>query len=463
MRILIIGAGPCGLGAAYRLQELGFDNFAIYDRNSYVGGLATSFRDEKGFTWDLAVHVAHSHYEYVDRLMDALLPDGFFHHERKSWVREYGAFIPYPFQNNIRHLPPRERQECVDGLLALRDAKEPPAPIRNFRDWILATSGAGIAKHFMIPYNRKIWTVDPSEMNHTWLGDRVPKVDVERVLRNIAEGRDDVAWGPNHTFQFPKTGGTGAIWNALAARIPADRIHLSTSLVALDPTKRIAKFSNGVEEHYDHLISTMPLTKLTELCGIAPLHQRALQLRHTHVDVVGVAPNEPIPDTLADKTWIYCPEDKAAFYRVTPFSIFSPAHTPDPAKWCSFLCEISSTPGAHKTDHQLIDSTLDGMRQIGLMDIDRNRAHFHLMKADYGYPIPTVDRDAILADVMPELERMNILSRGRFGGWKYEVANMDHALMQGVEAADRILRGAPEETYPNPNLVNAGKRPNRAI
>lgn len=461
MRIIIIGAGPCGLGAAYRLHELGFDNFAVYDRHDYVGGLATSFHDEKGFTWDLAVHVAHSHYEYVDRLMESLLPDGFYHHERKSWVREYGAFVPYPFQNNVRHLPPRERQECVDGLLALRDRKGPPPDIRNFRDWILATAGAGIAKHFMIPYNRKIWTVDPSEMSHTWLGDRVPKVDVERVLRNIAEGRDDVAWGPNHTFQFPKTGGTGAIWNALAARIPSDRIHLSTPLVSLDPKRRVATFAGGIEEPYDHLISTIPIVTLTRLAGLDDIHQRASRLRHTHVDVVGVAPNEPIPAPLSDKTWIYCPEDKAIFYRVTPFSIFSPAHTPDPSKWCSFLCEISSPHGRRMTDDQLIAATLDGMRDIGLMDIRREHAHFHLMKAEFGYPIPTVDRDAILADIMPALERLNILSRGRFGGWKYEVANMDHSLMQGVEAADRILRGTREETFPNPNLVNAGKRPMR--
>ena len=255
MRIIIIGAGPTGLGAAYRLQELGHRDFRVYDALPYVGGLATSFHDEQGFTWDLAVHVAHSHYHYIDRLMESLLPDGFYHHQRKSWVREYGAWIPYPFQYNIRHLPPAARAECVQGLKSLQG--QAAAPVRNFREWIMASAGEGIARHFMLPYNRKIWTVDPSEMNAHWIGDRVPATDLERVVRNIEQQKDDVSWGPNSTFQFPKTGGTGAIWNALAARLPADAIRLSTRLTKLDVQRREATFSDGSVERYDHLISTI--------------------------------------------------------------------------------------------------------------------------------------------------------------------------------------------------------------
>jgi protoporphyrinogen oxidase len=61
-RFVILGAGPTGLGAGYRLKELGRRNFTLYDRNPYVGGLAHSFTDEKGFTWDIGGHVMFSHY-----------------------------------------------------------------------------------------------------------------------------------------------------------------------------------------------------------------------------------------------------------------------------------------------------------------------------------------------------------------------------------------------------------------
>lgn len=456
MRILIIGAGPTGLGAAYRLHELGHANFCVYEAQPYVGGLATSFLDERGFTWDFAVHVAHSHYHYVDNLMNALLPDGFYHHTRKSWVREYGAWIPYPFQYNVRHLPQVQRDECVKGLEALSQPSK--GEIRNFKDWILATSGVGIAKHFMLPYNRKIWTVDPSEMNAHWIGDRVPATDLARVVRNIEEQRDDVSWGPNSTFQFPKEGGTGAIWNALSSKLPENSVQLSRKLIALDTRSRTASFSDGSTDHYDHLISTIPLVKLTELVGSDHLHRRASGLRHSIVHVVGVAPHFPIPLELEDKTWIYTPEEICPFYRVTPFSIFSPAHTPDPNKFCSFLCEISRKQGDTADTRSLVDPTLEGLRSIGLVDVNPDNAHFHLMRTDYGYPIPTLDRDKILNEVLPELEALNIRSRGRFGGWKYEVANMDHSIMQGVEAVNAILHGEPEVTLASPNLVNTGKR-----
>ena len=63
-KLLILGAGPTGLGAAYRLQELGHTNFHIYERESHVGGLATLYVDSQGFTWDIGGHVQFSHYHY---------------------------------------------------------------------------------------------------------------------------------------------------------------------------------------------------------------------------------------------------------------------------------------------------------------------------------------------------------------------------------------------------------------
>ena len=456
-KILIIGAGPTGLGAAHRLLEKGFTNFTVYDRNPYVGGLATSFKDEKGFTWDFAVHVAHSHYHYIDQLMNDLLPKGFYYHERRSWVREYDAWIPYPFQNNIRHLPPSAREDCLAGLRALADRDNTTKPI-NFEEWILAGFGEGIAKHFMLPYNRKIWSTDPRDMGYQWIGDRVPTIDLARIERNIAEGIDDVAWGPNHVFQFPKKGGTGAIWKKLAERIPDDKIKLSTALTTLDTRHRVATFSDGTKEKYDAIISTMPLVRLAEFTEDGPVIDRARELRYTHVQVVGVAPSQPIPDQLRDKTWIYCPEDKCVFYRVTPFSTFSPDHVPDPENQCSFLCEISypGTTRAEKRD--MVPATLQGLRDIGLIDVDPATTHIYNMWAEFGYPVPTVDRDEILNDVQPALEDMRLFSRGRFGGWKYEVANMDHSVMQGVEVVDRLLNGTEEVTLPTPSVVNAGKR-----
>jgi hypothetical protein len=69
-----------------------------------------------------------------------------------------------------------------------------------------------------------------------------------------------------------------------------------------------------------------------------------------------------------------------------------------------------------------------------------------MYKADYSYPIPSVERDRILEKAIPFLESHGIYSRGRFGMWKYEVSNTDHSLMQGVELVNHLLQGEPETT-----------------
>ncbi|MCL4867219.1 MAG: FAD-dependent oxidoreductase, partial [Gemmatimonadales bacterium] len=99
-RIVIIGAGPTGLGAAWRLQELGHTNWMLVEAADHPGGLAASVVDPAGFTWDLGGHVLFSHYQYFDRLMDAALGDAWAHHEREAWVWMRNRWIPYPLQNN---------------------------------------------------------------------------------------------------------------------------------------------------------------------------------------------------------------------------------------------------------------------------------------------------------------------------------------------------------------------------
>ena len=104
-RILIIGAGPTGLAAAYRLRELGYTNFLLLEASDHVGGLASSEKSANGFIYDIGGHVLFSHYPYFDRLFDKLLGNEFQELKRESWVWMFDRFLPYPFQNNIKYLP----------------------------------------------------------------------------------------------------------------------------------------------------------------------------------------------------------------------------------------------------------------------------------------------------------------------------------------------------------------------
>jgi protoporphyrinogen oxidase len=461
-RILIVGAGPTGLGAAWRLRELGHTDWLLCDAADHAGGLASSVVDEKGFTWDHGGHVIFSHYDYFTRLLDDLLgEDGWYHHQRESWVWIFDRFVPYPFQNNIRRLPREALWECLEGLLKrprLDDGRRP----ENFEAFIDAFFGEGLARHFMMPYNFKVWACPPREMNAAWVGERVAPVDLERVLRNVILENDEVSWGPNSRFRFPKTGGTGSIWRALAERL-SDQTLLSRRLVRFDTRRRVATFQDGTDVDYDAMISTVPLDRLVELSDRDDLRPAARKLVHSSTNIVGVGLRGRPPDRLRSKCWMYFPEDNCPFYRTTVFSNYSPAHVPDPGQTWSLMTETSESPRKPVDQATIAEEVVQGLLNTGLIESADDVVDLFHTRLEHGYPTPSVGRDAALDTLLPALDAVGIHSRGRFGAWKYEVANQDHSLMQGVEAAERILLGAEEQTVWRPDLVNGGGARTRSM
>ncbi|SOB58575.1 Amine oxidase [Pseudodesulfovibrio profundus] len=447
-KYLIIGAGPTGLGAANRLRELGMEEFIILERNNYAGGLATSFKDDAGFTWDIGGHVVFSHYDYFDNLMDSLLGDERLEHQRESWVRSNSTWVPYPFQNNIRHLPPEARWECVKGLLPGHRNEETPT---NFAEWFDHIFGAGIAKHFMQPYNFKVWATPPELMQFNWIGERVSVVDLKKVLKNIILEQDDVAWGPNNTFKFPLYGGTGEIFRRLGERLK-DRTEFGQSVVAIDPDAKKVTTDSGLTIEYEVLLNTAPVDILAGKWlsnRDAALIDAAGDLTHNSVYVGGVGLDIRDESERNSRCWMYYPESDSPFYRVTNFHNYSPNNVARPGEQLAFMCESSFSEHKPEKVDELMDRTIEGLVNTDMMDPARVKdiCTKWEIAVDYGYPVPTLKRDGALRTIQPRLEEKDIYSRGRFGGWKYEVSNMDHSVMQGVEWVERMLKGTPETTY----------------
>jgi len=454
MRILILGAGCTGLGAAYRLHELGHTDFLVLEQNSYPGGLATSFVDEQGFTWDIGGHVQFSHYDYFDRLMDKALGQAWLKHMRQSYIWIRDRYIPYPFQNNIRTLPPADLADCMRGLIAA--SKNGHINPKNFEEWIVHSFGEGIANIFLLPYNTKVWACNPAEMSFDWIGERVASVDLQRVADNILLGRDDPAWGPNNTFRFPLRGGTGAIWRAVADLIPTPHFKYDCSVSKICTSTRTVFTLGGDAFHYDVLVSTLPIDTIAALIGDRAIISGAAQLRYSGTHVVGIGIKGRPPEQLREKNWLYFPEDNCPFYRVTVFSNYSPHNVPDGDYW-SLMAEVADSPYRPVNQSDVVQQVLSGMantKLLGAGDMIVSSWHYY---AAHGYPTPTVDRDKHLEGILSTLKSWGILSRGRFGAWRYEVGNQDHSCMQGVEAADCALFGSPELTCWHPNLVNSGK------
>ena len=441
MKYVIIGAGPTGLGAAHRLLELGERDFVILERNAHAGGLAASFRDSAGFTWDIGGHVVFSRYEYFNRLLDDLLGEERLEHQRIARVRMADTWVPYPFQNNIRHLPKDLVWECVQGLLQDRSSE-----LATFRDWILYVFGPGIARLFMLPYNFKVWATPPELMQYSWIGERVSVVDLEGVLKNLILGLDDSGWGPNNTFRFPLHGGTGDIFNRLAARVHG-HLRLNASVVRVDVERKCVELSVGQHVEWECLLNTGPLDRLVR-DWIRPasdvLHHAAEGLEHNSVFVSGVGVEGVRP---APTCWMYFPESNCPFYRVTNFHNYSPNNVAKPGRQMGFMSEVSSS--SHKPEQfgSMQERVIGGLQATTLMRPDDAIVSTWEMSVEYGYPVPTLGRDSALAVLQPWLEERRVYSRGRFGGWKYEVANMDHSVMQGVEWAERMVVGREERTY----------------
>jgi len=407
--------------------------------------LAASFKDDKGFTWDIGGHVLFSHYDYVDKLVEKLLGNQYLTHQRNAWIWLMNRWVPYPFQNNIRHLPKDKVVECLLGLIRIQNNKKDSH--ENFEEWIRGTFGEGIAKYFMLPYNLKVWAYSLESMDKNWIAERVSVINIEKVLSNVIYGRDEVDWGPNSRFKFPLHGGTGGLFARFAPYIE-DRLTLNEEMVAVDVDKKVARFSSGREADYDILINTTPLDQFVMkiTLGHDSLIDAAKSLKHNGVFSVGIGIRKPSP---SDKCWVYFPEDNCGFYRVTYFSNYSPNNVPNSAEYYSLMCETSYSEHKPEDRGRIIENTIEGLVNTGLIS-QADKALIetqHLLTADFAYPVPTLERDKALSIIQPYLENMGIYSRGRFGAWKYEIGNMDHSIMQGVELANRLLLGEPERTW----------------
>lgn len=466
-KIVIIGGGPTGLGAALRCEDLGHENVKLFDPEP-PGGLAQSFVDDKGFTWDIGGHVIFSHYAYFDDVMAYSTPDDqWLSHMRESWVFVENSWVPYPFQNNIHRLPAKNKAECLEGIVDVYRQEYTDKP-KNFDEHFTRQMGEGIAKIFMRPYNFKVWALPPSEMSTEWVGERVATVDLKKICHNVCTNEDAASWGPNNKFRFPLKGGTGGIWTRLAAKLNQSKLQCGDKgyrVTKVDAGKKEIVFENGKTESYDQLISTIPFDDLCRLT-VGPFDTKdwpsvADQMKFSATNVIGIGLKGVPPPHLKTMCWMYFPEDNCPFYRATVFSNYSPNNAPEGC-W-SLMLEVSESKQKPVNQETLMEDCVQGCLNTTLITKDDEIVSKWSTRYNKGYPTPFVGRNDLLMRVQPTLKENQIYSRGRFGGWKYEVANQDHSLMQGVEAVEEILGMGEELTYWKPDVVNSKKNEERRL
>uniref|UniRef100_A0A7S3WE82 NAD(P)-binding domain-containing protein n=1 Tax=Emiliania huxleyi TaxID=2903 RepID=A0A7S3WE82_EMIHU len=475
-RIAIIGAGPTGLCAAYRLTELGYTNWELVEASEKASGLACTIRDENRFSWDIGVHCLFSHFEFFDALLDEMLPPKeWLYHQRYSPARMRDTWVGYPVQANLWRLPRDEVMGIVKDL-AQKEARPPPPKPRNFKEWLHAGFGEALTQSFMAPYNSKVWAHPPHEMNSIWVGERVATIRFEDILSNVIQRKDAPAWGPNAQFRYPMNG-TGHIWEKVFSDLPKENTRLNARVAAVR-TKKGAKaleLADGTKVPFDGLLSTMPLPlllrSLPDEPHLAPMadgdngaadHSR---FKHQTCNVFGVGiEGDQIPEALNGVHWVYFPEDEYIFYRVTVLSNFSPQMVAKPFQQWSLLIEVSESKHhpVPRSRAKLRALVKEGLVKSGMLPEGAKVVAMWDKRLEYGYPVPYVERNMHVHEADRALRSLGIWSRGRFGSWKYEVGNQDHSCFLGIDAVDSMLFGGSaagrEATFNVPNKVNVQYR-----
>lgn len=421
-KIIIIGAGPAGLAAAYRLQELGYKNWEVYEKNDYVGGLSASFKDARGFTWDIGGHVLFSRYEFFDEVLDKTLDGEILEYNRRAYIWFKNLLVPYPFQNHIEDLPEDVYSQCLEGL---NRAQRNKVNSSNFKEWILHNFGEGIAKYFMFPHNWKLWAHPLDIMSADWTSGSISPIN-----------QVGSSWGVNKKIKYPLEGGIGQIFKKLSS-FTDKHIRFKKEICKIDIKEKRIYFLDSSYDFYDVIVNTMPLDDFIRRADLAIFFDDIKELRHNGIYAIGFGIKGTCPK---DRNWIYFPDEVFPFYRVSYISNYSPRNTPS-SDYFSILTETSYSEFKSVSKDRILDETLQGLVDSNILTEQDTGyiASTFFIDVPYAYPVPTLGRDEVLNKILKYLRSRDVYSCGRFGGWRYEKGSMDDAVFQGKEVVDEIL------------------------
>lgn len=435
--VVILGGGLTGISAAMHLQR----PWVLIEKNDRLGGHArTDHRD--GYWFDKTGHWLHLRDPYTKQLIADLLGDRMVRVERKARIFSNGALTRFPFQANLHGLPPEVTRECLLGYIQAWHRRQSvvdaggtlPAP-RDFEDFCIQNFGEGISRHFMIPYNHKLWGVHPREITAEWCTRFVPIPKLEEVVQG-AVGANPAEMGYNISFLYPREGGIETMTRALVGKIDTTRgsVRTGTSVDLVDLETREVH-AGGEKIPWKAMVMTMPLPEmLARTRGLPPeIEKAAGQLRCTPVRYLNVATKSPVP---ADFHWIYVPETQYPFYRVGIYSNALPAMAPGGRG--SLYVELSDRgpmpTGAAKD--ALIRDVAAGLAAAGAIASPDDLLFADLHELKYAYVVFDDSYYGATALIRSWLEERLIFPRGRYGYWYYNA--MEDSILQGREAAFTI-------------------------
>lgn len=416
IKTIIIGAGFAGLSAAYKLEK----DYIILEKDYRPGGFAKS-ESIKGFTFDYTGHLLHFRNEKAKDFVLKNARTKLNALKRNSFIYSRGVFTNYPYQTNMYGLPYAIIEKNLIGFLS---SKKGRIIKDNFKKWAITTFGHGIAKHFLFPYNKKLWKYNLSKLTINWLGRFVPVPSIDEVFRGITPDKIDT--GYNVTFYYPEKGGIESVIKGIYEKVKHN-VKLNSEVKFIDLKNKILIF-NGGKIRYNNLISTMNLRFLIQRTGDKKLISLASKLRSVSVYSLNIG---FIDKNKNNKHWIYFPEEKYPFYRIGFFNQFSKFNTPSGLS--SVFVETSFKNRIFSSvNSKIISNLID----IGIIKSRRDIKLIYPMVLKDAYVIFDKEREKVLPEIKKLLEKHNVFLAGRWGKWEY--SSMEDAILDGFDVVEKI-------------------------
>ncbi len=398
---MILGAGPSGLSFATRLADLGETSFLLLEKEPEAGGLCRS-AEVDGSPLD----IGGGHFLDVirPRVLDFLfrfLPEEQWRRfDRKTMIRVGKFEIDYPFESNIWQFPKRLQEEYLDSISRAGCNTGAPMP-EKFADWISWKLGDKIAADYMIPYNKKIWSIDLDRLGTYWLY-KLPDVSYEDTLWSCKNRKPKGTIPAHAVFLYPRSHGYGEVWRRMAARLTG-KILYNQLVESLDPRNLTVCTRDGAYRA-KIIVNTTPWCELYESPGLPyPIRAEIENLEYASIQVTYREEKEATP-----AHWLYLPDEDIPHHRI--------------------VCRHNFLAGARGCWSETNSKRVNQAE-------DKNRWH-HVNR--YAYPINTAAKPKAVAAILQWGKERAIYGLGRWGEWEH--VNSDLAVEKALMLADSLWR-----------------------
>ncbi|MCI2049620.1 MAG: NAD(P)-binding protein [Lachnospiraceae bacterium] len=401
-KYVILGAGPAGLTFANRLLDAGVDSFLVLEKEETAGGLCRS-EEAAGAPLDIGGgHFLDVRSPWIDDYLFRFMPRSEWDlYTRCSKIDVRGQLIDHPFEANIWQFPEADREAYLHSIAKAGCCLGLPAP-EKFTDWIVWKLGRRIAEDYMLPYNRKMFSHDLDQLGTYWLS-KLPDVSYGDTLRSCREHRA-YAKQPGHAqFYYPKKYGYGEVWLRMGERLGT---HLKTgcTVTGLDFDTRTVTARGNADTFSvtaGIVVNTIPWTCFDRLDGMPEELRRSTARLRTSALQIEYREDDPYPDS--DAQWIYCPDPALSYHRVLERRNFLPG-----SRGCWTETNAERTEG---------------------------NGNFRYMNR-YAYPLNTIDKPAIMEQLLAFARRHGVYGLGRWGEHRH--FNSDVTVERAIKLQQEI-------------------------